>query len=43
MALMTGEQYVESIKKLKMKIYLFGEEISNPVGQSHGHLRESQA
>ncbi len=32
MALMTGEQYVESIKKLKMKIYLFGEEISNPVG-----------
>lgn len=32
MALMTGEQYVESIKKLKMRIYLFGEEISNPVG-----------
>lgn len=31
MALMTGDQYVESIKKLKMQIYLFGEKIDNPV------------
>lgn len=25
MALMTGEQYIESIKKIKMEIYMFGE------------------
>ncbi len=30
MALMTGAQYIESIKKIKMEIYLFGEKISNP-------------
>ena len=31
MALMTGEQYVESIRKIKMEIYLFGEKVENPV------------
>ncbi|MDR1768870.1 MAG: 4-hydroxyphenylacetate 3-hydroxylase family protein [Propionibacteriaceae bacterium] len=31
MALMTGEQYVESLRKLKLKIYLFGELVDNPV------------
>ena len=25
MALMTGEQYVESIRSMNMKIYMFGE------------------
>ena len=30
MALMTGEQYIESIKKIKMEIYMFGERYSNP-------------
>ncbi|NLJ59190.1 MAG: 4-hydroxybutyryl-CoA dehydratase, partial [Tissierellia bacterium] len=31
MALMTGEQYVESIRKMKMEIYLFGEKIESAV------------
>lgn len=31
MALMTGEQYIESIRKLNLKIYMFGEKIENPV------------
>ncbi|MFV0465408.1 MAG: 4-hydroxyphenylacetate 3-hydroxylase family protein [Lachnospiraceae bacterium] len=31
MALMTGEQYIESIRKLDMEIYMFGEKIENPV------------
>lgn len=31
MALMTGEQYIESIRKMNMKIYMFGEKIENPV------------
>ncbi|UZW13609.1 4-hydroxyphenylacetate 3-hydroxylase family protein [Clostridium pasteurianum] len=31
MALMTGEQYVESIRKLKLNIYMLGEKIDNPV------------
>ncbi|MCI8514650.1 MAG: 4-hydroxybutyryl-CoA dehydratase [Lachnospiraceae bacterium] len=31
MALMTGEQYVESIANLKMEIYMFGKKIDNPV------------
>ncbi len=31
MALMTGEQYIESIRKMNMKIYMFGERIENPV------------
>ena len=28
---MTGEQYIESIKKMKMQIYMFGEKIENAV------------
>ena len=32
MALMSGKEYEESLKKIKMKIYLFGEEIHTPVG-----------
>ena len=39
MALMTGEQYVESIRKMNMQIYMFGEKIENPVG--HPILRPS--
>ncbi len=31
MALMTGEQYIESIKKLNMQIYMFGEKVNSPV------------
>jgi len=39
MALMTGEQYVESLRKLNMEIYMFGEKIENPV--DHPMLRPS--
>ena len=31
MALMTGEQYVESIRKIKMEVYMFGKKVENPV------------
>ncbi len=31
MALMTGEQYIESIRKLNMQIYMFGKKVENPV------------
>jgi 4-hydroxybutyryl-CoA dehydratase/vinylacetyl-CoA-Delta-isomerase len=31
MALMTGEQYVESLRKLNLNVYMFGEKIENPV------------
>ncbi|MEG0804859.1 MAG: 4-hydroxyphenylacetate 3-hydroxylase family protein [Lachnospiraceae bacterium] len=31
MALMTGEEYVESIRKLKLNVYMFGKKIENPV------------
>lgn len=31
MALMTGTEYIESIKKLKTQVYMFGEKIENPV------------
>lgn len=31
MALMTGEEYVESLRKLKLNVYLLGEKIDNPV------------
>ncbi len=31
MALMTGEQYIESIRKLKMEVYMFGNRVENPV------------
>jgi len=29
MALMTGEQYIQSIKKMKMQIYMFGEKVES--------------
>ena len=31
MALMTGEQYIESIRKMNMEIYQFGQKVENPV------------
>ena len=31
MSLMTGEQYIESIRKIKMRVYMFGKQIENPV------------
>lgn len=31
MSLMTGEQYVESLRKLNLNIYMFGEKVENPV------------
>jgi len=39
MALMTGEQYIESIRKINMEVYLFGERVENPV--DHPVLRPS--
>ena len=29
--LMTGEQYVESMRKLNLQVYMFGKKIENPV------------
>ena len=31
MALMTGEQYIESIRKINMQVYMFGKKVENPV------------
>lgn len=31
MALMTGKQYIESIRNLKMEVYMFGKKIESPV------------
>ncbi len=31
MALMTGEEYIESIRKINMEVYMFGEKVENPV------------
>lgn len=39
MALMTGQEYIESIRKLNMEVYMFGEKIDNPV--DHPILRPS--
>ncbi|MDR1945622.1 MAG: 4-hydroxyphenylacetate 3-hydroxylase family protein [Desulfovibrio sp.] len=39
MAMMTGDQYVESIKKMNMQIYMFGEKISSAA--DHPILRPS--
>lgn len=39
MTLMTGEQYIESMRKLNMEIYLFGERVENHV--DHPILRPS--
>ena len=32
MALMTGEAYIESIRKLNMQVYMFGKKVEDPVG-----------
>ena len=34
MALMTGEQYIESIKKINMQVYMFGKKIEDPTEDS---------
>lgn len=39
MALMTREQYIESLRKLNLKVYMFGELIENPV--DHPMIRPS--
>ncbi len=39
MALMTGEKYVESMRKMNLQVYMFGERIENPV--DHPILRPS--
>ena len=31
MSLMTGEQYIESIRRLNLEIYMFGKRINSPV------------
>ncbi|MDF2838986.1 MAG: 4-hydroxybutyryl-CoA dehydratase, partial [Evtepia sp.] len=31
MSLMTGKQYVESLRKLNLRVYMFGKQIENPV------------
>lgn len=31
MALMTGEQYIESMRKLNLQVYMFGKKIDNVV------------
>ncbi len=31
MALMTGEQYIESIRKMHMQVYMFGKKVESPV------------
>ena len=31
MAMMTGEQYVESMRAMNLKVYMFGKKIQNPV------------
>lgn len=39
MALMTGQEYIESIKKMNMEVYMFGEKIDQPA--EHPILRPS--
>ena len=36
---MTGKEYVESIRKMNMQVYMFGEKVENPV--DHPILRPS--
>lgn len=40
MALMTGKEYIESLKKMKPVVYLFGEKIEDPT--SHPIIKPSQ-
>lgn len=35
MSLMTGEQYIESIRRLNLEIYMFGKRINSPVDDPH--------
>ena len=39
MTLMTGKEYVESLKKLDIKVYMFGERLENPI--DHPIIRPS--
>ncbi|WP_313758130.1 4-hydroxyphenylacetate 3-hydroxylase N-terminal domain-containing protein, partial [Tissierella sp.] len=39
MALMTREEYIESLRKLNLKVYIFGELVENPV--DHPIIRPS--
>ncbi|MDY6212815.1 4-hydroxyphenylacetate 3-hydroxylase N-terminal domain-containing protein, partial [Hornefia butyriciproducens] len=39
MALMTGEQYIESLRRLKTRVYMFGEQVENWV--DHPIIRPS--
>lgn len=39
MALMTGKEYIESLKKLNLNVWLFGEKIENPI--DHPVIRPS--
>jgi len=34
MTVKTGKEYVESLRKRKIKVYLFGEEIKNQIGRA---------
>jgi len=40
MALMTGKQYIDSLKRMKPTVYLFGEKLENPC--DHPFVRPSQ-
>ena len=31
MALMTGNEYVESLRALNLRVYMFGKKVENPV------------
>ena len=31
MSLMTGQQYIDSIRSMNMQVYMFGKKIENPV------------
>lgn len=39
MAMMTGEEYIESMRRMNLQVYMFGEKIDNPV--DHPILRPS--
>ncbi|MGN8714139.1 4-hydroxyphenylacetate 3-hydroxylase N-terminal domain-containing protein, partial [Hornefia butyriciproducens] len=39
MPLMTGEQYIESLRRLKTRVYMFGEQVENWV--DHPIIRPS--
>ena len=31
MAMMTGKEYVESLRAMKLRVYMFGKRVENPV------------